>query len=181
MLKATYLLSDKYNNQIKYQSCTAHTLQLSVLEGLKQCKPFHYQIKSLQAFFHTPKQGQRLCAIQQKNSQQGHQLPENKHTNPLDVLTDDLLKDFFAPRKEAEEAFNTYLDLIYGSELANNNGNKTNSNSDYELLLDKDNDLSSLDNNSDNDFFKALEDNNKEFMNGTKEEDEVYHYLQKKK
>lgn len=219
----TNLLSNKSYNRIKHQSCIAHTLQLSVLEGLKQCKPFHHRIKSLQAFFRTPKQGQRLCAMQQKNSQQGHQLSENEHTNPLDVLTDvktrwsstyyawkkilelynymrliyidllskpnraskkegeklerlclsleereflqqmigllepikcitckicgatyptitlinpyiDLLKNFFAPREEAEKTFDTYLDLIYGSESANNNGNETNSDSDYELL-----------------------------------------------
>lgn len=47
-------------------------------------------------------------------------------------------------------------------------------------MRDKDNDLSSSDNDSDNDIFKALEDDNEEFMNGTEEEDEVYHYLQKK-
>ncbi|CAG8448286.1 13647_t:CDS:2 [Gigaspora rosea] len=68
ILKSTDLLSNKYNNQINYQSCTAHTLQLLVLEGLKQYKPFHRQIKSLQAFFRLPKQEQSLRAMQQKNS-----------------------------------------------------------------------------------------------------------------
>ncbi|CAG8658666.1 9096_t:CDS:2, partial [Gigaspora rosea] len=34
------------------------------------------------------KQGQKLRTMQQKHSQQGHQLPENEHTNPLEVLTD---------------------------------------------------------------------------------------------
>ncbi|CAG8785007.1 17630_t:CDS:2, partial [Gigaspora margarita] len=165
-----------------------------ILEGLKQYKPFHRRIKSLQAFFRSPKQGQRLHAMQQKNSQQGHQLSENEHMNLLDILTDiktrwtskkegekleclclnleereffqqiigllepiehitrkicsatyltitlinlyiDLLKNFFAPCEEAEETFDTYFDLIYGSELVNNNRNETNSSSDYELPL----------------------------------------------
>ena len=48
-------------------------------------------------------------------------------------------------------------------------------------MQDKDNDLSSSDNDSDNDIFKALEDDNKEFINRTKNKDEIYHYLQKKK
>ncbi|CAG8585191.1 6834_t:CDS:2 [Gigaspora margarita] len=39
----------------------------------------------------------------------------------------DLLKNFFAPCEEAEEMFDTYLDLIYGSELVNNNRIETNS------------------------------------------------------
>ncbi|CAG8708384.1 20489_t:CDS:2, partial [Gigaspora margarita] len=105
-------------------------------------------------------QGQRLRAMQQKNSQQGHQLPKNEYTNSLDVLTDvktrwtskkegeklerlclnleereflQQIIEFFAPHEEAKETFDTYLDLIYGSELANNNRNKTNSGSDYEL------------------------------------------------
>ncbi|CAG8733577.1 25989_t:CDS:2, partial [Gigaspora rosea] len=59
-----------------------------IAEGLKQCKLFHRRIKSLQAFFCSPKQGQRLRAIQQKHSQQDHQSPKNEHTNPLEVLTD---------------------------------------------------------------------------------------------
>ncbi|CAG8835653.1 42032_t:CDS:1, partial [Gigaspora margarita] len=41
-----------------------------------------------------------------------------------------LLKNFFALYEEAEETFDTYLDL---TELANNNGNETNSSSNYKL------------------------------------------------
>ncbi|CAG8747093.1 14080_t:CDS:2 [Gigaspora margarita] len=75
----------------KEQLCSLlsdNIIALLVLEGLKQYKPFHRQIKSLQAFFHSPKQGQKLHAMQQKHSQQGYQSPENEHTNPLEVLTD---------------------------------------------------------------------------------------------
>ncbi|CAG8706489.1 13279_t:CDS:2 [Dentiscutata erythropus] len=78
----------------------------------------------------------------------------------------DLFKNFFALCEEAKETFDTYLDLIYGSESANNNRNDTNSDSNDEHVL--------LDNNSDNDIFKALEGDNKEFMNGTEEEDECF-------
>ncbi|CAG8791614.1 21026_t:CDS:2, partial [Gigaspora margarita] len=188
-----------------------------ILEDLKQYKLFHHQIKSLQAFFHLPKQDQRLYAMQQKNSQQGHQLPENEYTNLLDILTDiktrilelhnymrliyidllskpdraskkesekleclclnleereflqqiiDLFKNFFALCEEAEETFDTYLDLIYGSELANNNEIKL-------ILVVIINFHQLSDNNSDNNIFKALEDNNEEFMNETEEEDEL--------
>jgi len=72
-------------DQIQHQPCIAHTLQLSVLEGLKQCKAFHHQIKSLQTFFRLPKQAERLHAAQE-NSQIN--LSENEYVNPLDVLTD---------------------------------------------------------------------------------------------
>ena len=42
MVKAVRLLDENYINQIQHQPCVAHTLQLSVLQGLKQCKPFHH-------------------------------------------------------------------------------------------------------------------------------------------
>ncbi|CAG8845654.1 24932_t:CDS:2, partial [Gigaspora margarita] len=47
----------------------------------------------------------------------------------------DLFKNFFASRKEAEETFDTYLDLIYCSESVNNNENNANSDSDDEHVL----------------------------------------------
>ncbi|CAG8832554.1 42417_t:CDS:2, partial [Gigaspora margarita] len=56
----------------------------------------------------------------------------------------DLLKNFFALYEGAEEMFNTYLDLIYGSELANNNENETNSGSNYELPLGSDINLDNI-------------------------------------
>lgn len=85
MVKAISLLSKNHIDQIQRQSCVAHTLQLSVLEGLKQCKAFHRRMKSLQTFFRLPKQAERLHAAQQ-NSQVD--LSENEYINPLDVLTD---------------------------------------------------------------------------------------------
>ena len=51
MVKGIKLLNKDYFNNIIRQPCAAHTLQLSVQEGLKQCKQIHRRIKSLQAFF----------------------------------------------------------------------------------------------------------------------------------
>ncbi|CAG8786344.1 17671_t:CDS:2, partial [Gigaspora margarita] len=90
-----------------------------------------------------------------------HQSPENEHMNLLDILTDvktstiyptinlinpyiDLPKNFFALYKEAEEIFDTYLDLIYGSESVNNNENDTNFDNNYELPLDNINTVENL-------------------------------------
>ena len=86
MVKAVRLLGENYIDQIQRQPCVAHTLQLTVLEGLKQCKPFHRRIKSLQAFFRLPKQAERLHTAQQNS--QTHQLSENEYVDPLNVLTD---------------------------------------------------------------------------------------------
>ncbi|CAB4383308.1 unnamed protein product [Rhizophagus irregularis] len=86
MVKAVRLLKENYLDQIQHQSCVAHTLQLSVMEGLKQCKAFHRQIKSLQTFFRLPKQAERLHSAQQQNFQIN--LSENEYVNPLEVLTD---------------------------------------------------------------------------------------------
>ena len=85
MVKAVRLLKENHLDQIQHQSCVAHTLQLSVMEGLKQCKAFHRRIKSLQTFFRLPKQAERLYAAQQ-NSQINSS--ENEYINPLEVLTD---------------------------------------------------------------------------------------------
>ncbi|CAJ0830078.1 287_t:CDS:2 [Entrophospora sp. SA101] len=85
MIKGVRLLGEKYLSQIKRQPCAAHTLQLSVLQGLKQCKSIHRRVKCLQAFFRLPKQAQRLREAQQSNQQL---LEENDYSNPLDVLTD---------------------------------------------------------------------------------------------
>ncbi|CAB5184644.1 unnamed protein product [Rhizophagus irregularis] len=86
MVKAVRLLKENYLDQIQHQSCVAHTLQLSVMEGLKQCKAFHRRIKSLQTFFRLPKQAERLHSAQQQNFQIN--LSENEYMNPLEVLTD---------------------------------------------------------------------------------------------
>jgi len=51
MIKAVRLLGENHIDQVQHQLCIAHTLQLSVLRGLKQCKAFHRRIKSLQTFF----------------------------------------------------------------------------------------------------------------------------------
>ncbi|CAB4395500.1 unnamed protein product [Rhizophagus irregularis] len=86
MVKAVRLLKENYLDQIQHQSCVAHTLQLSVMEGLKQCKAFHRRIKSLQTFFRLPKQAERLHSAQQQNFQIN--LSENEYVNLLEVLTD---------------------------------------------------------------------------------------------
>ncbi|CAG8740530.1 8034_t:CDS:2, partial [Gigaspora rosea] len=132
ILKATDLLSDKYNNQIKHQSCAAHTLQLL-----------------LASFFSFTKTRAKTLCNATKNSQQGHQSPENEYTNPLDVLTDAVLSDI--------SLITTFLDPCF---------------KDFEWCNDKDNNLLSSDNNSNNDIFKALENDNKRFMNRTEKEDE---------
>jgi hypothetical protein len=62
MVKTVRLLKENHLDQIHHQPCVAHTLQLSVMEGLKQCKAFHRRIKSLQTFFCLPKQAERLHA-----------------------------------------------------------------------------------------------------------------------
>jgi hypothetical protein len=85
MVKAVRLLKENYLDQIYHQPCVAHTLQLSVMEGLKQCKVFHRRMKSLQTFFRLPKQAERLHAAQQ-NFQIN--LSEDEYVNPLEVLTD---------------------------------------------------------------------------------------------
>ncbi|CAG8646092.1 zinc finger BED domain-containing protein 1-like [Rhizophagus irregularis DAOM 181602=DAOM 197198] len=85
MVKAVRLLQENYFDQVQHQSCVAHTLQLSVMKGLKQCKAFYRYVKSLQTFFHLPKQAERLYAAQQ-NFQTNSS--ENEYVNPLEVLTD---------------------------------------------------------------------------------------------
>jgi hypothetical protein len=86
MIKVIHLLGENYINSIQRQPCVVHTLQLSVLKGLKQCKVFHWRVKSLQSFFWLPKQAQRLWEAQQNS--QSNTLFNDEYTNPLDILTD---------------------------------------------------------------------------------------------
>ena len=86
MIKAVRLLKERYVLQIERQPCAAHTLQLSVLEGLKQCKLIHRRVKYLQAFFHLPKQAQWLREAQKIIGQFSEN--DNNNENPLNVLTD---------------------------------------------------------------------------------------------
>ena len=51
MVKGIRLLNKDFINSVNRQPCAAHTLQLSVQEGLKQCKAIHRRVKSLQTFF----------------------------------------------------------------------------------------------------------------------------------
>ena len=81
MVKGVRLLNDDYFINVERQPCAAHTLQLSVQEGLKQCKAIHHRVKSLQAFFRLPKQAQRLREAQSGSN-------EDTVESPLDVLTD---------------------------------------------------------------------------------------------
>lgn len=85
MVKAIQLLHNNYFSNMKRQPCAAHTLQLSVQEGLKQCKAFHRRIKNLQDFFRLPKQAQRLREAQGGINQSEEQ---DFVENPLDVLSD---------------------------------------------------------------------------------------------
>jgi len=59
MIKSMHILSESLFS-IKRQLYAAHTLQLSIQKGLKQCKSMHRRIKSLQNFFRSLKQAQRL-------------------------------------------------------------------------------------------------------------------------
>ena len=59
MIKGVRLFNQTLSS-IKRQPCAAHTLQLSVKEGLKHYKNIHQRIKNLQNFFRLPKQAQRL-------------------------------------------------------------------------------------------------------------------------
>ena len=85
MVKGIRLLCNNYFDNMKRQPCAAHTLQLSVQVGLKQCKAIHCRVKNLQKFFRLPKQAQRLREAQYEISQNESQ---DSMESPLDVLTD---------------------------------------------------------------------------------------------
>jgi hypothetical protein len=89
MIKAVRILSQKLPS-VKRHPCAAHTLQLSVRAGLKHCKDIHRRIKSLQNFFRSPKQAQRLRESQFEINNQDNSIIEVSEiqTSPLDVLTD---------------------------------------------------------------------------------------------
>ena len=85
MVKGIRLIKNNYISSVERQPCAAHTLQLSVQEGLKQCKAIHRRVKSLQAFFRLPKQAQRLREAQGESDQTEE---EDNVQSPLDLLTD---------------------------------------------------------------------------------------------
>jgi hypothetical protein len=89
MIKSVRILSESLP-LIKRQPCAAHTLQLSVQEGLKHCKIIHRRIKNLQNFFRLPKQAQRLQEAQLEINNEMASVIEDSEvaTSPLDVLTD---------------------------------------------------------------------------------------------
>ncbi|GBB91537.1 hypothetical protein RclHR1_01890011 [Rhizophagus clarus] len=89
MVKAVSILSKSLPG-IKRHPCAAHTLQLSVKEGLKYCKDIHWRIKNLQKFFRLPKQAQRLREAQFDIDNQNVSIIEESQiqTSPLDVLSD---------------------------------------------------------------------------------------------
>lgn len=89
MIKGVRILSQSLSS-IKRQPCAAHTLQLSVKEGIKFCKGIHQRVKSLQYFFRLPKQAQRLREAQLEINKQDMPLIEDFEvpTSPLEVLTD---------------------------------------------------------------------------------------------
>jgi hypothetical protein len=85
MVKGIRLLNQNYVDRVLHQPCAAHTLQLSVQEGLKQCKAIHNRVKSLQAFFRLPKQAQRLREAQLEPN---NFTDQDTVESPLEVLTD---------------------------------------------------------------------------------------------
>lgn len=89
MVKAVSILGKSLPG-VERHPCAAHTLQLSVKEGLKHCKDIHRRIKSLQNFFRLPKQAQRLRESQFEISNQDVSIVEESQiqTSPLDVLSD---------------------------------------------------------------------------------------------
>ncbi|CAG8613319.1 17172_t:CDS:2, partial [Cetraspora pellucida] len=126
MVKSVSLLKENYLSNINWQSCVAHTLQLSVKEGLKQIKPIHKRLRSIQTDVEN----------------------EDEMVNPLEVLTDSMLtlatslrnkldaaskregeklmklcltteeQEYFAPKNDRGESFEAWVNLIYGSEDA---------------------------------------------------------------
>ncbi|CAG8464315.1 8800_t:CDS:2 [Cetraspora pellucida] len=134
MIKGVKLLKENHLSNINWQSCVAHTLQLSVKEGLKQIKPIHKRLRSIQAFFRLPKQAQRLrdtqLQMQIDSSDIVQSDAEDEIVNPLEVLTD--CKTRAASKREGEkllklcltteeqdengESFEAWINLIYGLE-----------------------------------------------------------------
>ncbi|CAG8850889.1 26654_t:CDS:2, partial [Gigaspora margarita] len=64
-------------------------LQLSVREGLKQIKFVYQRLKSIQAFFHLPKQAQQLreAQIYVSSANLSQETDENEMIRPLEILT----------------------------------------------------------------------------------------------
>ena len=82
MVKGIRLIKNNYISSVKRQPCAMHMLQLSVQEGLKQCKAIHRRVKSLQAFFRLPKQAQCLREAQGEFDQTEE---EDNVQSPLDL------------------------------------------------------------------------------------------------
>ena len=87
MVKSVSVLSQSLSS-IKRQPCAAHILQLSVNEGLKQCKNIHKRIKCLQNFFRLPKQAQRLHEAQLQMNGLNVEDQSDVSISPLDVLNE---------------------------------------------------------------------------------------------
>jgi len=90
MVRGIKLLSNNYTRVVR-QPCVAHTLQLSVQEGLKQCKDIRRRVKNLQAFFRFPKHAEQLRQAQKELSLQismDDSSDGEVHINPLDVSAD---------------------------------------------------------------------------------------------
>ncbi|CAG8443569.1 13209_t:CDS:2 [Cetraspora pellucida] len=89
MIKGVHILKLQLS-EVTRQACAAHTLQLTVQQGLKQCKVVHRRIKNLIAFFRLPKQAQRLyeAQLQIKGTDISNNQNENNNFNPLNVLSE---------------------------------------------------------------------------------------------
>ncbi|CAG8745416.1 7679_t:CDS:2, partial [Acaulospora morrowiae] len=92
MIKVCHFLTSKFG--INRLPCAAHTLQFSVQAGIKQLELIHTRLKSLQAFFRSPKQAQRLREEQKKLTHEDQDINNDptannsNQWNPLDILTD---------------------------------------------------------------------------------------------
>ncbi|CAG8538662.1 24407_t:CDS:2 [Gigaspora rosea] len=89
MIKRVDILKSQLSGVTRI-ACAAHTLQLTVQEGLKQCKAVHRRIKNLQAFFKLPKQAQRLykAQLQIKDITITSDNQNDNYNDPLNVLSD---------------------------------------------------------------------------------------------
>src|SRR5260363_234188 len=89
MIKGVRIIKSQLS-EVTRQACAAHTLQLTVQQGLKQCKEVHCRMKNLIAFFKLPKQVQRLyeAQLQIKGTNISDNQNENYKLDPLNVLSE---------------------------------------------------------------------------------------------
>ncbi|GBB97446.1 hypothetical protein RclHR1_00030003 [Rhizophagus clarus] len=122
MVKGIRLLNNNYLSSVECQLCATHTLQLSVQEGLKQCKAIHRCIKSLQAFQQLREEVVKLLELIKIVTR--HLCGANYPTLNLIYLYMESLKKKFAPRPDKNETVEIYLMLVYGESYKENDDDK---------------------------------------------------------